>query len=135
MQGAGSRGHTVNGEVTESSAGGALDLDVVALEEEHDGPEGVGPDSADLLLGDLGKGESSATLEVDIVAVGQSREGLEGLALKEVCLRAVLKVLQQVGHGVALIVEQQRLVGRVSRAPAAAEVAHGGSGGEARGPA
>lgn len=100
----------VDGEVPECGRGGALDLDVVGREEKQDRLEGLAGDFADILFGDFGEREGGGPLQVDVVRVGEGREGAEGVAGEEVGILAVLEVLQQVGDGFALVVEQQRLV-------------------------
>ena len=57
---------TVNGEISEGSAGSPLDLCVMVAEEVEDGVESVPADLAHFFLRDLGKGKSGAPLEIDV---------------------------------------------------------------------
>jgi hypothetical protein len=67
---------TVDSEIAQGCTRSALDLCVMASEEEEDGIEGVSSDLADFFLCDFGESECCAALKVDVVA---EREGCESL--------------------------------------------------------
>lgn len=83
------RMRTVDGKIAKGCACRALNLRVVAAEEEQDRVERVPAHGAHLLLGDLCKGQSSTALQVDIVRERERGQGVEGRAREEIGRRPV----------------------------------------------
>lgn len=108
--------HTINGEIAERGRGGALDLDVGAVEKEEDGFESVAvyrsyvwgvsvSGSAQLMsphtsLRDFGKGQACTSLQVNVVTIDKRAQCCKWFAGEEVGLPSLLgRMSVRVSHG------------------------------------
>lgn len=66
--------HTVDSKVSKGGAGGALNLGIVAAEEEEDWIEGFATDRSDLFLGYFSECEGGAPLEINVVGKRKCRQ-------------------------------------------------------------
>jgi hypothetical protein len=102
---------TVDSEISQGSARSTLDLDIVGLEQKHDGLESIAFDFTDIpakpathglsaadaggsaetgvLFGDLCKGKGSTALKIYVLAVRKGREGSQRFSSEEVGFRSV----------------------------------------------
>lgn len=80
---------TVYSEISQSSACGSLNFDIMRLQQEQDGVQSVTTHLADVFLGNFCKCECCWSLQVYVVWIGQGGKGLQRLSLKKVGVTAI----------------------------------------------